>query len=339
MTATTHKVFSSDSNLAETEFLRREFGFETRIVNPKDFNYSDQNKFLIADRNSRIWHPILEKAKPKSIIFLLFGNETYDAKITKELCSFRSVISVYSSYDSLRNSLFPLKNLVQFFLDHPQLVLTSWPYFIFFKSLRIPRKNPEKKLRYFPLGYTGQFAMELSALTGDSTSSLIDQGKNWLHMPREYEYCFAGQKGTPLRQHTVNFFSKRIEGFYSYNYSGWSDNFTRENDQDSYVEVLLNSRFSICPVGNISNLSFRLYESLIAGAFPIAYQSSIQDSRSLRGASLPSECLFHSLRTAFSRTRKVSEDERVKIVEEGLSILKSEISHVEFDIRNELESR
>jgi len=116
---------------------------------------------------------------------------------------------------------------------------------------------PNKTIRPIPLGYTDVIA-EFAGLD----TPAIDK--------RKFVWSFCGDIFKADRQKMIASLSS-IEPHYSYTYQGFMG--ANSLSGRDYWEVLSNSIYSPCPIGNYNIDTYRLFESLEAGAIPIVIQN------------------------------------------------------------------
>lgn len=119
-----------------------------------------------------------------------------------------------------------------------------------------PTQVHHPKVKIFGLGYKREFA-ELCAKT---------------KADRVFTWCFAGTAHGD-RPKMLEIF-KNLGSNLTHNCSGFGacDALSTKN----YVETLKNSLFALCPPGQDSNDTFRVYEALEAGCIPITLRKSNQ---------------------------------------------------------------
>lgn len=103
---------------------------------------------------------------------------------------------------------------------------------------------------YLPLGYKSGFTNGLN--------------RRAIH-ERSYRWSFAGHVKKSRRLMLEH--AGRIEGGYTYSTKRFAD--PEALSTHNYADLLANTVFALCPRGNVSVDTFRLYEALEAGAIPI----------------------------------------------------------------------
>lgn len=287
-------VFSDSPRLTEHEFFRREFGltfiydaFQLEAIKQIEF----EDVVLIASTNPFLWHYTLKKFPPKSVIFFLLGNETYEPSIYNSLNDFscikhvfvynpptqiRNVHHLYSLMGDLRDQ-FPKigpRNILEILRDNRT-------------SRHLHGKFRNTKLRYswspLPQGYSNSFVLGLQAnglLYPSSQNSLTDRSfiaDIQSRFKKEKRFIFVGQETNRRRHQVVTLMGSRKDSLILTKKSGFGGN---NFDGDlTYVKLLLSSWFNLIPPGHFNNSNHRYTESCIAGSIPvILYQNSIDHS-------------------------------------------------------------
>jgi hypothetical protein len=111
----------------------------------------------------------------------------------------------------------------------------------------------DKRVIFFPLGYKRNFWQGFHGEVKPAAQ-------------RAYNWSFAGNIARPQRLKMAKYMGF-IERYFFYRADGFNSKHALTTAQ--YRDLLLDSTFSPCPVGNSSFDSFRVYESLEAGSIPI----------------------------------------------------------------------
>ena len=89
---------------------------------------------------------------------------------------------------------------------------------------------------------------------------------------REYDFCFVGQMpntGTRDKfKKNLDYMLERCGDKFKY-FVKYTDAFGTGLDHQEYVELLNNSKICLCPTGIYSDESFRFFEAISLGAFPM----------------------------------------------------------------------
>lgn len=88
---------------------------------------------------------------------------------------------------------------------------------------------------------------------------------------RKLIWSFAGSFHDDFRKNAVNQF-RQLEPNKTHSVSGFNANDGLKTKE--YVELLENSKFALCPRGQINNDCFRIYEALEAGSIPVVLASA-----------------------------------------------------------------
>ena len=111
------------------------------------------------------------------------------------------------------------------------------------------------KVFFIPLGYTDKLA--------ENTDSLPIA-------ERSYKWSFCGDSFKADRKSMLRCLGS-IQPSYIFEYQGFMSEGSLSGDQ--YSEVLLQSMFIPCPMGNLNIDTYRLFEALEAGAIPLILKS------------------------------------------------------------------
>ena len=159
-----------------------------------------------------------------------------------------------------------------------------------FRDLNIAKLyTPHKRLGEENLGNIALIASPLFAVNyEDDSRNALFQNVNFLEVERDYLFSFMGglQSGylTDIRSRIFktkfdrdDIFIKNTGGWHfnelvysnKQNYDNkFEESVSHKNNTEKYNEVLLNSRFSLCPSGTGPS-SIRFWESLAVGAIPV----------------------------------------------------------------------
>jgi hypothetical protein len=306
-------LFFCNQDLVETEYLKREFGLIPKLVDPNILQLDNKIVFIACTEPSN-WTQILLNAQPKSIVFFLLGNETYDKKKYEFLNQFLSIRHVFIYNPPRQSSKFGLIALFDWIIRVPGDMKSKYLFFAWKFALEMRKKASSVEITYpwsnLPLGYTNQFVKQLPDLVISSGLSLVD---NWpvlnitRNEERDRQVRFMGQIGTWYRKELVKYFSRFVEFEYVES-SGWAG-----SSKSGYIEILQTSTFILCPPGIYTNETFRYYESIICGALPIAPINSLHD---LHSSNYWSQILpFYAKHSHISLYRKLKKMSDVEISE------------------------
>ena len=292
---------------AECEYWAREFGAE---VYPKTHEYIEAAKKLISNGIK----PIIQVGSieeldellffPKgSLSIHLYADETYSPILNRKLFGIESASIIIRSYPvnsfSLRSILkSQLSGLVDFFNNiNPRnfILFIKMSFAGMIMAIRQRRISKLESLSskttiLLPLGYTNLFCQSYieymdknySVKISDNESLIKSRTENLIRIcsdSKKFDFGFVGQTGSLARQFAVNairdygnmlILREKFGGTLGGNEA------TIESGAE-YVEVLMKSKYSICPPGNFSGNSFRIVESLICGSFPIVSSHVLTD--------------------------------------------------------------
>jgi len=288
-------AYCESPKITEESFLLREFGIKTVYVNStKDFlkrlDNSSGDTIVIVSTNPFFWKPVLTKFKAKSVVFILIGNETYDPKIFNSLNNLQSLLHafVYNLPSSIKISNI-FGSVIGYALDggFKKTVNKGSIYRDGRISCSLKKKFSMIKINYscsrFPQGYTNNFARalgnkihisEYKSLLDNSLVDLIDKERNSI-----YDFAFIGQTTNRRREvflRNLNGFKKSVV-IYNSEFKG-----IYEDNDFTYVEQLLSSKFILVPPGFYNNSNHRYTESLICNTLPVILsQNSLDPSSNL----------------------------------------------------------
>lgn len=293
---------------SQQEFWRREF--QAKIL-PKTGNYLIAIQELI-DVGIRPIVQIgqnceeiveLQEFPKNSLIVHLYADETYQIANNIKLIRLPSAYKILRSYPIPRIQILGIfSSLASFLTDvfHSSKQLSKkkliryWAAGIVMASRQILIKLLETVYRResesFSLGYTDIFCKSYLRTVKtrfkeviDDESSLFSISDNTLDKiikSKDFDLCFVGQRGNVVREIAVEQSSKvknsRIVIRDKFGGSlGFND--STEDTGTEYLEILLNSRFNLCPPGNYSGYSFRIMESLVCATNPIINNYPLTD--------------------------------------------------------------
>lgn len=260
------------------EFFSRELNIIGKKVNHLEC-YPLRDKSLIYCHDISHWEKALSKTPEKSVSVIVVANEYYDTEKWQRINELPSIKCVFLQYFPKPRRL-ELHWLIGNIKSDFKVTLDRK----FWSTLNRARKIYKKVRKFefqapvysFPLGYTDRFVHELEELgllLGED-QSLIDS----LHTPsiiNREGVSFYGQRGTWYRRRMVENLL-RLAGAKTYGYESFGG-FSNLPKKTDYSRSILESRFVICPPGNVSSQSFRYYETVCLGAIPIIEEISLQD--------------------------------------------------------------
>lgn len=286
----------------QQEFWQREF--QGTIIE-KDENYKD----FLEDLISRGIRPIfqvdqdpselefLSSLPVESIIVWCHFDESYDLDFNKSLSMIDSIYLILRpyrlpnfSFGNLFKSIFKtILNLkyarnIKFVIKVILWQLRGFSMQI--RQIKIQHfyKKRNRKYRNILIGYTNIFAISLlesgrfsNSKSLSSLFQLIAEQENKLG---PIPVTFSGQVGQVIRETAINAIS-RVPDALIIRRSTYGASNVLEGDVKTkgseYVEVLQSSKFVLCPPGNISGESFRIFETVLMRRVPIVMESVTSD--------------------------------------------------------------
>ena len=284
-------LYSENVNLTEREFLLRELGLQITFLDPsvpESLKVTGNQKLVfIATTNPKIWRDFLEKRPPESVVFLLLGNETYHKETYlafNDLVSIRlALIYALPEEGRILNSLGGLLG---------QLIdATSFSTRYMIQSLRdfktgIIKLRQTKSISFvfptlrLPQGYSNAFVLQLERLIPDfeEHESLLGNEKvaNLVaNSETFYSFGFVGQSGPPRRMHVIERLTNLQDNQVIVK-RGFGGNDIKVDN--SYLQMLLKTKFPVIPPGAFNTLNHRYTESLIMNRLPIIIANVPTDS-------------------------------------------------------------
>lgn len=121
----------------------------------------------------------------------------------------------------------------------------------------------------YPINHPKVFPLPLGCFI-DDINSRVEEIKTL--DKREYDFCFVGQipnTGTRDKfKRNLDYLLEKCGDKYKY-YVKYTEAFGEGLDHEEYIDLLNNSRICLCPSGAFSNESFRYFEAISMGAFPM----------------------------------------------------------------------
>jgi len=281
----------------QSEYWKREFGENVAVseFDSKSILNSIKQKNATVVYVDEITLKKLENLKlPKdSIIGFLGTDENYNLSLNSSVLKANFIKFVLRPYPLYKFTLKKLtvtlfSNCYEFLLQKKFGKLKNfarWAIEGFGMTIRQSRiRKIEKKLGKhsvsIPLGYTDLFCrsflkiFEQLEFKNSKEKSLLRISANLeiCQLPKKYNFVFVGQKGHLVRQIGTFSAKKRKQSFILERSGYGAGEINSEEVQNNgmeYVNSLINSKFSVCPPGNISGNSYRIMESLICGSYPV----------------------------------------------------------------------
>lgn len=252
-------IFQIDNNLSEFEFL---------ATLPKDsiigWCHSDESFDL--EFNKRI-------SEISAIKLILRPYRINDFSVRKSL---RALTQTILNLRYSKNIKFILK-VVLWQLRGFSMQYRQW------KIKRVYLKSHKKFLNIL-IGYTNIFAISL--INGEkfpgvtAGKSLFELLSSIDHEFGERSITFSGQTGQVVRETALRALSRFPESFLIYRDSYGASNNLEEDVRvkgAEYVDSLKRSRLVLCPPGNISGESFRIFETILMRRVPVGMSSVTSD--------------------------------------------------------------
>jgi hypothetical protein len=280
-------AFAENVDISEREFLHRELGislvpFSTiyeKVVVPS-------NLILILNSPSTIVEQVL--ALDSKLIIFVLGNETYQNEDISKLLGSKKLLRMYTPYfpkkPSLLNVFFMLVgNLIDggltFRAPAGGMIRTLINGF---RRWRIAIEYSNfSKVKAIPLGYTNRFVAELEELGISNTAnySIFERAPLFPLQAKPNSISFCGTRDSWCRDLAISqlrktIMSGRVNGLVQVD-PIWGGE-SRPGGLD-YCKSISQSRAVLCPPGYSSNYTFRFWESLLLGSFPICLPLSAQD--------------------------------------------------------------
>ena len=322
-------IYTRNMDLVESQFLYREFNLQLTEINETNLETINQERIvLFATTNPFELKEIIERRNASSVIIFLLGNETYDVptfeylnKYNEKLCH----VFIYN-YPKKTSYLVTIKCFLGTLYDGGLFFKDGGGnIFRHFKNgFDFMRRNRKIKINYshseFPLGYTKVFTRELEKLIYNLDEGSLVNGKILTDSinNRSQSMTFIGAEGSWSRRLAVrkmktlipNSKFKSVDNIY---------NAEKNLLQTEYTESLKNSRFALCPPGNITNKTFRYLESILMGSLPILPPSTIQDNHHWSTWPEYTKPIYYSWTKNIIRAIEMNEAERLKLLSLALN--------------------
>ena len=268
-------ALSLENAPSESEFLLRELGIEWTTITHSELEASlgSGPPTLLAVSEAAPYETLIRDCAPDSLILIMTSDEAYSPE-RLQLASHSAVRRVYRHYSpSPASNIQVLRAMTGYVRDAgstDQKRRTVIPNMASGRAVRARMRAWDKiqaRVRSLPLGYTDTFARAFAQYF-DCPAEVSLFGLPLDHSPRTISVGFRGNRGLAQRivgcARAQRLPAARIELVDA----DWSARAAHDNGGD-YVDLLLKSRFALCPPGFANNESFRYYESLLCGALPI----------------------------------------------------------------------
>jgi len=282
-----YSSFAESIDIVEAEFLKRELGLSIKPFERLRNGYdATRSVIVILKSPSEILNEVLE-IKESLIVFVL-GDEKYQKEIFNKLCSKSNVKRVYTSYFPIKPRLSTILHMFIGTLLDGGLRFQApaggiWRTLIngYRKWKSTANFSKFSKVHQIPLGYTNRFVEELTSLgvIPINSNSIFEKAPlETLSRPTQ-EISFFGTRDSWCRDLAISHLQKAIDfedkcGSISVDPKWGGGSKVGGND---YCSSIVDSRAVLCPPGYSSNFTFRFWESILLGAFPICLPISAQD--------------------------------------------------------------
>jgi hypothetical protein len=284
---------------SQQEFWSRELNGE---IVPKDENFRQTLRELISNRVT----PIVQidedlgelnflKSLPKnSIIGWCPSDEAYKFKFNHELARIDSLALILRPYKLSWPSISNITKAVSYSAFNVKqtrnvaelLRMAAWQLRGFGVVIRqalilFDYKVNSRKFINIPIGYTNIFAKSFcSILNVENGASLLKFDMAVQVPPIQSRVSFMGQSGQIVREVAIRALEKENADFVVRR-SGYGASNILEADVlkkgEEYIRNLMAAAFALCPPGNISGESFRLFETTVLKRLPIFLENVTSD--------------------------------------------------------------
>ena len=270
-------------------WIRRELGVEFVTVDEEEILRQAARPgrrvgVVVTDPDS--YRPLLSTAPPRSVVVLHLYDERYTPQC-EEVANMPSVFSLYRPFSLERATNIAYIASVAAALADIRVGTTNVRQIgAALKSGRairsaVQRYNRAKNDGFYtvPIGYTAAFAEVYEARFGPigRYTSLFDHAlerDESASVERVLDVSFRGARGQFQRRTGVGLASQRPRSDCSTPIRSFSGD-GNELDAATYLELMLRSRFVLCPPGFVTNESYRTYEALLCGALPVMLTTAV----------------------------------------------------------------
>lgn len=294
---------------SESQFLRRELGItwnkvsQTALLQIVDENLKSGRGTLVIINAEQFWPELISMFPPNSLTVLQLSDETL-AEWLLELPKIPSVKSVYRNYSvkPVGLAIFALSFLTNY--THALLfgiksneILTAYKQGFRMRQRAIRLHSLRGKApTEFPLGYTNKFAAAFTQAFGmmnpDVSLFCAPTGIKGRASKRAF-VTFSGGEGGFHRSYVLRSIKNMRHVSISLSPSPWNGTEAIGLEANSYIDSLVGNRFALCPPGTVSNESFRFFEALICGSYPLVAPFSITQGTVTNHFGLRNKLLFN----------------------------------------------
>jgi hypothetical protein len=286
----------------QQEFWRREYKSE---IIEKDGLYQDVLAKLIHDGvcpvfqidNDPIELEYLSSLPPNSLIVWCHSDERYDIGFNRnisQITSIRAVLRPYRLFDfkftdllnSILKTVLNIKYAKNFVFSLRVILWQVRGFSMAFRQYRISRlfKKSHKNYINMLIGYTNVFAISLlvseDKYNFSQNESLFEIVARTPNTFGEKELTFSGQVGQVVRETAIRAATTIPGSFIIRRNSYGASNVLVEDVRKKgleYIHALNDSKFVLCPPGNISGESFRIFETVLLRRIPIVMDHVTSD--------------------------------------------------------------
>jgi len=322
-----HQVLVCNTDLVETEYLRREYGLVAELVDPDSAVIPTLS--IIACTDPSNWSRFLTQANVKTVVFFLLGNETYDKRKFEYLNSFPSILHVFVYNPPRVSSDFGIISVIDWLFWNPLSFIDKNLFFAWRFARSVRDQTTQVRISYewtpLPLGYTNLFVSQIDPAFSIEHTSLFDGWplSDTAKFENNFSSGFVGQVGTWYRKVLLNHFA-RFPEFTSIESSGW-----KGTSSANYIEFLRDTQLILCPPGIYTNETFRYFEALVFGGLPISPVNTLHDfhTSTYWTSELP-WYLRHSHIATYRHLRKENSQSLVAHVQKAQSLVTDQIEVV-----------
>jgi hypothetical protein len=282
-----YNAFAESTEIVESEFFRRELGL---LINPfmnlRSKREIPGSLILMLNSPSEILNEVL-KIESSLIVFVL-GDEKYQSDLLYKLSSAENVVRIYTPYFPNKPRISMISRMLMGTLLDGGISFRTPAGGIWRTLLNGYRKwnstanfSELIKVHKIPLGYTNRFVEELISLGVilKDSSSLFKRAPLDSSILRRNEISFVGTRDSWCRDLAISHLRNAVEVKSKYAYISVDPKWGGGSKQGGieYCSSLIESRATLCPPGYSSNFTFRFWESMLLGAFPVSLPLSAQD--------------------------------------------------------------
>lgn len=347
---------SNDTEL----FAERELGWKRlrfSDFSPEQLEKINQNTIILFLGNSTAELEFLEGLPSLKVWLWMYGDETFNPVLNFIAIRHPSVIGVIRPYPLQMKRLYSdLMSCLKFLVTETKFKnwlptsLFMFSKFFVASIIRVLRIHFVKFLHFvwrkqyinFIPGYTNLFAKNFidEFKIQITCHSLIESALRCeVKADRDVDVSFVGQSGSPNRLKALSIFNKNKsnmktfvktrEGFGGTEGSNGASTLTSRE----YIQILLRSRYVLCPSGHYSGATFRWLETLILGAVPIQSRRIPPDPTFDFLTSYPLGTT-EPWKALLSRAELMKEEERLQWLRNLLSSLQASVVKLNNQIRS-----